>query len=121
MTKDMRRAKAEQELRILESAFKSQLIEALQACATGRWGMFGHNDEALKKAYPKPAARLISADAQGLLAIGGEIEQLRSQLGYAAGFPLYERFVAMRNMRGSNMLGEPKLAQQLLDELEAEA
>jgi hypothetical protein len=122
MTKATRRAKVEQDLRLLELAFEEQLIEALRACAAGHWGLFGQNDEALQRAFtPKVAARLIPTDAQELLAMGSKIEQLRGELGYATGFPLYERFEAARSMRGSNTFGEPKLAQQLLDELETPA
>jgi hypothetical protein len=40
-------------------------------------------------------------------------------LGYVDHYALYDRFLALRDKRGSNALGEPRLARRFLDELES--
>lgn len=116
MSRETRRVKLEEDLERLQSTFKTQLLEALRVCAAGQWGLFGQNDETLKTAFGSNH-RYISQDAQDLLSLGDKIADLRAQLGYTDSYALYERFLAVRNDRESNALGESKRAQRFLDEL----
>jgi hypothetical protein len=95
----------EGQLRLLEEQFTADLIATLRDCATGRWGIFGHN-EILK-----------SQEAEVLLGQGEEIVQLRRQLGEADDFQPYQRLLYYRQWRSSNAPGEPKLALEFLREL----
>ena len=79
------------------------LLAALQKCARGKWGLFGHNP------YP-------SSDADELLELGSKIERLRRKCGLEP-FALHDRLLQMRSSHHSNTLGEPKLAQQWIEEL----
>jgi hypothetical protein len=54
---------------------------------------------------------------EDLLELGSEIEHLRLRLGHSEPFLLHERLVRMRSSHHANTPGEPKLAQQWLDEL----
>jgi hypothetical protein len=51
-----------------------------------------------------------------LLDLGSEIERLRRRIGLES-FALHERLLRMRSSHDSNTPGEPKLAQQWLEEL----
>jgi hypothetical protein len=117
-----RRAKAEGELEHLEARFRERLIAALHACRDGRWGLFGQNDPAAQRALDRTAAsRTIPADVAALLALGEEIDALRSSLGFPDGNALLARLKADRRLRVESAPGEPRLAQQFLDDLEAGA
>lgn len=94
----------------MEAAYRADLLRALTACASGRWGLFGQN-EALGR-YGN------SSDAEALSGLAAEIDKCRASLGMVP-FPVHERFLSMRG-RGANRPGEPKLARQLLNALEAE-
>ncbi len=79
--------------------------------------MFGQNDAALKN-VGRNADHYESNDARELLGRADEIANLRSKLGFAETSPLVKRFLAYRAMRGSTVLGEPKLATRFLEEIE---
>jgi hypothetical protein len=101
----------QQRLEGLESEFRLLLPRVLQECAAGRWGLFGQNDAADGSKY------LFWSDAEQLKSIAGEIRSIRHDLGE---FNLtVERFLHYCSLRGSNVPGEPRLAQSLLDELES--
>ncbi len=104
MTTEKRRGKLELDLKAAELEFAAELVAALKKCAAGRWGLFGQNGERWDK-------------GGSLLERGDAISKLRTQLGYAEGFDLYERFVAYRRRRSSNDPGEPRLAQAFLAEI----
>ena len=108
MSRASRRAKAEGELEHLEARFRERLIVALHACREGRSGLFGQT-------------RTIPADVAALLALGDEIDELRSSLGFPDGNALLARLKADRRLRAESAPGEPRLAQQFLDELESGA
>ena len=55
-----------------------------------------------------------------LIEDGDEIENLRRELGLTEPFHPFKRFLEYRQMRGSNVPGEPKLAMQFLKELGVE-
>jgi hypothetical protein len=116
-----RRAKAEGELEHLEARFRERLVAALQACRDGRWGLFGQNDPSAQRALDREAAsRTIPADVAVLLALGDEIDALRSSLGFPDGNALHARLKAYRRLRTESAPGEPRLAQQFLAELESQ-
>jgi hypothetical protein len=119
MSRSTRQGKSEVQLRTLEQNFSTDLINALRACAAGKWVMFGQNDAALKSENRALRDRLKSKVAESLIAQGEEIVRLRRELGYTDGFSLFERYLEYRQMRSANTPGEPKLAEQFLRELEA--
>jgi hypothetical protein len=52
-----------------------------------------------------------------LLELGSRIERLRESLGFTDPFLLHDRLMRMRSSHDANTLGEPKLAQQWINEL----
>jgi len=104
-----RAARLEAEIASLESEFRSKLVAALRDCANGRWGLFGQNDH-VRKAN--------SREAEELLTIGASIEELRRKVGNSETFELHHAFQAKRGWKGENALGESRLAQEWLNELE---
>ena len=95
----------------LESEFRSLLSRVLKECASGRWGLFGQNDGTDGSKY------LFWSDAEHLKSIAAEIGSIRQ--GFGESNPDVERFLYHCSLRGSNLPGEPRLAQSLLDELES--
>lgn len=116
MSRASRRAGIELTLAGLEADFRRTLVDALNRCSAGEWGLFGQNETAIA-ALPRGAReRLASSDAANLLELGDEIERLRAALDlppYAA----FQRFLEYRRRRDANPPGEPKLARQLLEEI----
>jgi hypothetical protein len=119
MSRATRREKAESELEHLEARFRERLEHALRSCAAGHWGLFGQNDAASNSAFGRNEFRLRTSEAGELLALGAEIDALRSSLGFTDGNALYARLKAYRRLRTENAPGEPRLAQQFLAELAA--
>jgi proline dehydrogenase len=101
-------ARAEAEIASLESEFRMKLVTALRDCANGRWGLFGQNEHLLDDR---------SLDSEELLEIGASIEELRRKAGMPERFELYRSFKSKRGRQGANALGEPRLAEKLLEEL----
>lgn len=119
MSRATRLAKDERLCLTLERNFRERLIDALKECAEHRvYGLFGQNDAAFAAAYGKIPERYRSKKAEGLAELGNEIDALRARLG-SGRFPLYHRYLWYRSRRGPNDPGEPKLAAELLAELEA--
>jgi hypothetical protein len=117
MSRATRRQKSEAQLRSLEAQFSTNLVAALRECAGGTWGMFGRNDGFIAvqgRTTPKMSR---SKTAEELLATGEEIERLRTELGITESYPHFKRFLEYRQMKGSNVPGEPKLAVQFLEKL----
>jgi hypothetical protein len=110
VSRSSRRQKTETQLRVLEEQFVADLIAALKECAAGRWGLFGQNDLVIDISRPKVVEKLLEE--------GEEIEVLRRELGVTESFHPFKRFLEFRQMRGSNVPGEPKLAMQFLKELQ---
>ncbi len=118
MSRAARREKLEARLNQLESDFRELLLEALNRCASGEWGVFGQNDAVLKGYSPAIYARLKSEAAEGLFQLGDEVNELRTSLGIQETFYLFDRYLEYRQRRSSNHLGEPKLAAEFLTELD---
>jgi hypothetical protein len=95
----------------LEAEFRSLLPRVLKECAAGRWGLFGQNDGADGSKY------LFWSEAERLKSMAGEIRSIRYDFGESN--VNVERFLHYCSLRGSNVPGEPRLAQTLLDELES--
>jgi hypothetical protein len=100
-----------QRLGDLEGEFRSLLISCLNECQNGRWGLFGQNN------YVDAAKYLDWKDGQQLREAALQIRELRAEFGQPN--PLVERFLHYCSMRGPNVLGEPKLAKALLDEIQS--
>ena len=93
----------------LEAEFQPLLISCLQECARGRYGLFGHNEHLGNWWYWEEAERLKE--------IAREIIEIKSAAGEHA--TECERLLHYCSLRGPNLVGEPKLAEQYLNEIEA--
>ena len=109
----------ERQLEVLEASYRELLLYELRLCATGAWGLFGHNDLAINRLGPVMTKRINRPEIDKLLELGSNIERLRSKLGHLESFPLHERLLLLRSSHDANTPGEPKLAQQWLDEMQA--
>jgi hypothetical protein len=111
-----RRKSLEREVFVPEGEFSDRLTAALRKCAAGEWGLFGQIDAVDPKLkhnyYP------LSVEAENLMALGERIAAIRARLSFTESFVLHDRFMQMRRLRGANQLGEPRLAQELLRELD---
>ena len=97
----------------LESDYRSALIDALQDCLAGRYGLFKQNSERLPPVLEK---RMTPQSVKELERIGEELDRLNATLGLGD-FGLQKRLSEYRNLAGANAPGEPKLAHQFLEEL----
>jgi hypothetical protein len=104
-------------LEALEAQYREQLLVALVRCANGEWGLFGQNDRAIAQMSPHARAHLRQTPIQELLALGTEIEGLRRKLGILEPFDLHDHLMLLRSTADANSLGEPKLAQQWLNDM----
>lgn len=113
-----RRNKLQRLQMALESEFRNRLVTALRACADGKWGLFGQR---LRFDSLPDWIREVcqSKDAEGLLALGEELDAVRQKLGIAERFDLYQKFLSLRAISGPNAPGEPRIAQEWLLELES--
>lgn len=106
----MKRSANSQLLGNLESDFPSLLTSCLEKCRSGRWGLFGQNDDS-------DAARYLHwEDAKHLKQIALQIHALRAKFGRP--HPLVERFLYYCSLRGANVPGEPRLATAFFDEIQ---
>ena len=110
MTGQARIDRLETRLAAAETLYRECLIGALEECASGRWGLFGHNG------YTEENERFRPPAVGELQKLADEIDGLRAQLGQPP-FPLHERFRAARGPQDANAPGEPKQARRWLDEL----
>lgn len=98
------------QLQDFESEFGESLIPALKECASGRWGLFGQNEQIDTAKYIR------WSEASLLRKRAAQIHALREESGDAN--HLVERFLHYCSLRGANVPGEPKLARTFLDEIE---
>jgi len=117
MSRSTRRQKSEAHLKSLEEQFSVNLFDALRGCAAGRWAMFGQNGGVIAGQEKDVREMLKSKVAEELLRAGEEIERMRRELGFTESYQPFKRYLEFRQMRGSNVPGEPKLAVQFLEEL----
>jgi hypothetical protein len=94
----------------LEAEFEPLLLLCLQQSANGRYGLFGQND------HLDPEHRYWNwPEARRVIEMAEEIRALRSEAGEVNS--LAERLLHSRSLRGPNIPGEPKLANEFLREL----
>ena len=103
---DLRRVEDEQE-------YRTTLIAALEECARGRWGLFGHTKDRQMAAKVAPVLEELDDLANG-------IDRMRGQLGIEA-FALHPQFLAARGPADASAVGEPKQAKAWLERLAREA
>lgn len=92
----------------LEREYVAVLTRALNDCADGRWGLFGHNEHL--RSYGAPA------ELAELRDLARAINRLRAQSGDVL-YPLHEEFEAARGRTDANDPGEPKQAKAWLKRL----
>lgn len=98
--------------------FQTMLLACLPECARGRWGLFGQHERNHGAAF---ARRYYSwPQAEQVIALAEEVKALREACEDRSPFPLLERFFDLRNLQGQDVLPEPKLALQLLQQLKRE-
>jgi hypothetical protein len=102
----------ERELNALEIEFRSLLLSCLQESANGRWGLFGQNDRLADSQW------LSWPEAARLQEVARRIKSLRS--GFGVRNEVCERFLYFCSLRGTNVPGEPNLAQKFIAELTRE-
>jgi len=96
----------------LEDEYRAALIAALRITASGKGGLFGHNQD-------KPARLRTAALGEPLVALGEEIDEMREQLGIEP-FALHQEFLASRGPpKTPQAVGEAKQAKEWLGRLEA--
>jgi hypothetical protein len=100
-------------LATLEAAYEALLLAELRTCAAGTWGLFGQNDEVLER---NGLVRYLSSEARELLDLGATIARERASLVLDE-YDLHARFMFYRSLPREQLLGEPKLALQLLAEI----
>ena len=93
----------------LEREYVAVLTRALEACAGGRWGLFGHNEHLHSGVAPP-------AELEELRELARAINRLRTRTGDER-YPLHEDFEAARGPVGANDPGEPKQAGSWLKRL----
>ena len=108
---DPRDAMEPEQLEMLDTAFREQLLACLEECARGRWGLFGANDhiaEAAKYLAWPEADRLreLAISIQAILAQSGERNAL------------CDEFLDLCSIHGENDPGEPRLARTFLARIE---
>lgn len=96
----------------LETEYRHTLTAALEECARGKWGLFGHTKDRQMAARVAPALEELEE-----LAVA--INRLRGQLGLDP-FALHPEFVAARGPADASAVGEPKQAKAWLDRLARE-
>ncbi|MEY2943378.1 MAG: hypothetical protein RLY97_1392 [Pseudomonadota bacterium] len=96
----------------LEAEYQAALIAALERCAAGAWGLFGHsNDKAMRAKWAPVIAELTQ--------MGADIADMRAQLAMDD-YALHPEFLASRGPVASNAMGEPKQAQAWLARIVAD-
>jgi hypothetical protein len=96
----------------LEAEYRQQLLNALQATAAGKWGLFDHNGDRRTRASIAPVI-------DGLIETAETIDKIRVQLALPK-FELHQQFLQSRGPVKSHAVGEPKQAQAWLDRLSSE-
>ncbi|CAN5300616.1 hypothetical protein BH11PSE2_BH11PSE2_02860 [soil metagenome] len=94
----------------LEAAYRSRLIEALEACAEGQWGLFDR-----LWAFMPEASQEAVAD---LMDLGEVIDEMRQAAGRGP-FPLHQQFRATRAANDDNIAGEAMRARDWLRHMQA--
>lgn len=97
-----------QQLESLEREYRAVLTRALEACAAGTWGLFGHNEHTGFAEAPR--------ELEALRALAKTMDRLRERAGDGP-FDLHQQFETARGRAGPNEPGEPKQAKAWLQRL----
>ena len=97
-----------QQLHEMEREYQKVLRRALTNCASGRWGLFGHNEHLRASGAPPELGELREL-AEG-------INRIRARFGEVS-YPLHEELEAARGRAGPNAPGEPRQARAWLERL----
>jgi hypothetical protein len=98
-----------QRLEQLEAEFHPLLISCLEECARGRYGLFGQNEQ-FGNWWRWDEAERLKEIAQEIIKIRSEYGEQNTEC---------ERFLYYCSLRGPHVVGEPKLAQQFLNEIQS--
>lgn len=103
-----RNERVSRQLAELEREYVAVLTNALNVCAEGRWGLFGHNEHLHSYGAPAELAQLreLARAINGLRAATKDVP-----------YPLHEEFEAARGPVDANHPGEPKQAKAWLKRL----
>lgn len=93
----------------MEAEYRALLIAALERCAGGSWGLFGHNDE-------RWTMKAWQAQLEELADVADQIESARERLGLSS-FELHAEFLSARGRPDPSAVGEPKQAKAWLAKL----
>jgi hypothetical protein len=96
-----------QRLERLEAAFRPLLISCLEECARGRYGLLAPNDHW----WPWDEAERLKEMAREIIEIKSEYGEQDMEC---------ERLLHYCSLRGPHVVGEPKLAEQLLNEIQSQ-
>jgi hypothetical protein len=97
----------------MEAVYRQILISALERCATGKWGLFGHGKD-------RQSAALWAPTIEELTELADEVDDARARLGLTP-FALHAEFIASRGPVDPSAVGEPKQARAWLVRLAADA
>jgi hypothetical protein len=103
-------AKADRLKRLDE--YIAAFTNALRVTASGKWGLFDHNEDRWTRAAFAPVI-------ENLTEIGQAIDKMRDQLGMPP-FELQQRFLAARGPVEAHAMGEPKQAQAWLNRIKSD-
>lgn len=95
----------------LEAEYLATLTAALEVCAAGRWGLFGHRPD-------KQSVAKVTPLIEELDELAFAIAKMRDQLDLAP-FTLHDDFIAARGLASPSAVGEPKQARAWLERLAA--
>lgn len=93
----------------LEAEYHATLIAALEPCAAGKWGLFGHRPDKHSIARFEPLLEELGD-------LDAAIARARDTLGLAP-FTLHDEFIAARGPTSTSAVGEPKQAKAWLERL----
>jgi hypothetical protein len=113
MAKANRLAQTDHRRAELEAEYLATLAAALETCAAGRWGLFGHRPD--KQSIAKFAPLIDELDE-----LAATIGKMRDQLDLAP-FTLHDEFIASRGVASPSAVGEPKQAKAWLGRLPTRA
>jgi hypothetical protein len=99
-----------QQLEQLETEFHPLLISCLEECARGRYGLFGQNEHWGDWWHWD--------EAEQLKEMARQIIEIRSEYGEQN--IECERLLYYCSLRGPNVVGEPRLAEQFLNEIQSQ-
>jgi hypothetical protein len=97
------------ELEVMEQEFRELLIPCLEACAAGRWGLFGAYDAFQGLENWSPSGNRLRDLAKSIQAIRRESGERNE---------LCDEFLSLCAMHKANDPGEPRLAKSFLERIE---